>query len=474
MGNGAVKRYMGGKRPDKFFKEDVWPEYGDVCTKLGMGIKKCLAIFLIFCKIDTDESGSVDVDEAFAYMGGTRTKFTERIFDIKDKVSAKSGLQFGAFMIVLWNYCSFTQENLARYLFEIFDIDNKGTLEKPDIETMYRMMYDCDDFDEKYINRFPFSQNDVISKADFIRHVYWNSTLIKPALRYQKRLRKYLGGIVMWNGLMLFRERYFKLYQESSATLEEALNAILESENKNKGDDDADALLLAKKEKLENEIQEAKNALKRREIQLKMQLKVKITPEERQLKIAENAFNEKYEAFGKRQFTTDDVWERRELREELFELFDEYIEIKNKTIEETNQRNTILTEGVEEDHEARYQDHILTKLGSHEYDRLLLTEVYAELTKRYPPKETMTIGEAKRVSMIMESSGKLAKLKRMVDDAVKKAQNLTLDNPLDPKQPNYDLVLGIDLTEDKAFAKRNAKSSDFATADVKVVTLHFL
>lgn len=59
--------------------------------KLGLDFQKAQKIFLIFCKIDTDESGSVDVDEAFEYMGGARTRFTERIFDIEGKVDAKQG-----------------------------------------------------------------------------------------------------------------------------------------------------------------------------------------------------------------------------------------------------------------------------------------------------------------------------------------------------------------------------------------------
>ena len=132
--------------------------------------KQALNIFLVFCEIDVDESESVDVDEAFGHMGGVRTRFTERIFDIKDRKNAKDGLPYGPFSIVLWNYCTYTPKLMARHLWEIYDIDGVDILEKPDIESMYRMMYDCDDYEYSIIKRFPFNDEDCITKEEFINH----------------------------------------------------------------------------------------------------------------------------------------------------------------------------------------------------------------------------------------------------------------------------------------------------------------
>lgn len=208
MGNGNVRRYMGGKQPAKFYKEDMWPQHCDIFSKLGLDLKKSLNLFMIFCKIDVDESGTVDLDEAFAFLGGTRTRYTERIFDIKEKLNSKSGLEFGQFAIVLWNFCSFSPANLARSIFEIYDPENKNTLERADIESMYRMMYDSDDYDITVLKRFPFNDEDVIKKVDFIDHCVHKRQLIKPAFDYQKRLRRYLGGTLLWDSLARYRERW--------------------------------------------------------------------------------------------------------------------------------------------------------------------------------------------------------------------------------------------------------------------------
>ena len=382
------------------------------------------------------------------------------------------GLPFGAFAMVLWNFCSFTPENMARYIFEIFDVDRAGFLERPDVETMYRMMYDCDDFEPRVISHFPFNKEDVIRKADFTNHAshFFSRQLIQPALDYQNRLRRYLGGSLMWEGLSRFRERYFKTYAEKSETLEDTLAAILASESKVKSAAaDADEIMLAKKRELDAQIAESKNALKIRETQLQLQLKRKITPEQRKLQIAEKRFYDRYNAFEKRHFTVDDIWERRELRDELFQLFDEYYELKDLTRVETNNRNLILAEGVQEDHEARFQDYILTKEGKHEYDRYILKEIFLILEKRYPPRETMTIAEANRASSIIEGKAKIKKLENLDAAARKKAEDLTLENPLNPKEAELGVILATDLQAEMSFAKATARSSDFKTAADNVI-----
>ena len=79
-----VRRYKGGKRPEKYFDEDVWPKYEETFTKLGFRKESAFQLFQMFADIDVDESASVDLDECHNYLGGRRTKLTERLFDIKN------------------------------------------------------------------------------------------------------------------------------------------------------------------------------------------------------------------------------------------------------------------------------------------------------------------------------------------------------------------------------------------------------
>lgn len=92
------------------------------------------------------------------------------------------------------------------------------------------MLYDCDDCDSKHLKAFVYDDKGRISKDKFIRHVRSKKYIIKPALDYQKVVRKALGGVIMWEALSAYRRRHFSVYDSKSLTLEAAFVAILNSE----------------------------------------------------------------------------------------------------------------------------------------------------------------------------------------------------------------------------------------------------
>ena len=132
---------MKGKIPMKYWQEDMWPEVEEIFEKLNLDEQKGLDMFLAFCAMDTDCGGTVDIDECFAYVGGVRSRFTERIWHIDAKVNEEGeyqeGLSFQEFATVCWNYCTLSITNLAKTAFEVFDVEQANVLEKPDIEAMY-------------------------------------------------------------------------------------------------------------------------------------------------------------------------------------------------------------------------------------------------------------------------------------------------------------------------------------------------
>lgn len=84
-------------------------------------------------------------------------------------------------------------------------------------------------------------------------------------------------------------------------------------------------------------------------------------------------------------------------RDELFVLFDEWQEHKDKNRIEKNERDLIITDGADEDRQARFEDYIQTKEGRHEHDRKLIKELLLILQDKYPPREAMTMAEAQKV-----------------------------------------------------------------------------
>lgn len=114
--------------------------------------------------------------------------------------------------MICWNYCTLAYSGLARMLFEIFDVEFDKYLQRPDVETMYRMIYDCDDPDDRYISEYKFTADDCISKSEFIVQSAEKRHLIQPAINFQKKMRKKLGGVMFWSGVASNREKYFGGY----------------------------------------------------------------------------------------------------------------------------------------------------------------------------------------------------------------------------------------------------------------------
>ena len=88
-------------------------------------------------------------------------------------------------------------------------------MEPPDIEAMYRMIYDNDIHDPKLTEAFPYDSNDKITRENFIIYSKKNRNFIKPITNYQSKIRKALGGFIMWETLTSYRKRVFAEIDET-------------------------------------------------------------------------------------------------------------------------------------------------------------------------------------------------------------------------------------------------------------------
>lgn len=155
----ANERYMSGKTFQKYFKEDIWPVHEGVFVRLGLTEPRAFKLFAVFASIDYNRNGSIDSIECFRYFQAPRTKFTERIFffDKRDPDTNEliKSLNFKEFVLLFWSFCTLTPEGIARYIFEIFDVENAFSLTRAHLETMYRMLYQVDEVEEEYISFYP-------------------------------------------------------------------------------------------------------------------------------------------------------------------------------------------------------------------------------------------------------------------------------------------------------------------------------
>jgi hypothetical protein len=101
-------------------------------------------------------------------------------------------------------------------MFEVFDPDGSGFIERADVAAWYRMVHETEYEDESIISGFPYITNENrISRSSFISHIRANRILIKPITTFQARVRQHCGGGHMWSGLTEFRKRQFFDIDES-------------------------------------------------------------------------------------------------------------------------------------------------------------------------------------------------------------------------------------------------------------------
>merc|ERR1712196_296662 len=90
-----------------------------------------------FEELDTEREGSITVEALYHSIGIERTRFTDLLFkmlhstDNKEK-PADGRLDFGEFTKAIGTFCFFGKDELLRYLFAIFDLENQGAVSHQD------------------------------------------------------------------------------------------------------------------------------------------------------------------------------------------------------------------------------------------------------------------------------------------------------------------------------------------------------
>ena len=379
------RRYMQGKQPERFYKEELWPKVDEHLEKLEVGFSRGYEIFKAFIAIDLDNSDNVDMDEIFKYFGGGRTAMQERFFwlpsDDNDPTSAAKAMNFLEFALTSYKHLSLSVKQLARMVFEIYDPDGNGYLERCDLLSMFMWTYDVHEVssnDIYYIDRFPFDEKLFIEKEAFIDHCAHHYFLLQPVIDFQRRLRRKMGGVAMWESISAYRSNKFRVFDEESLTLEAAHVAIVMSEDpfKRRRQMAAERLLQEKEKKMADEqaaqerLLEEKKEKKRREKQLAL------TGPDRFMRQAWKDFEDAREVFHNEIFSTDQLTERRETRLRLYELLDTASRLQAEYFAETEKREEMLTLGTDADHKARYKEWLKTRDGKVLQRRSVLQEFY--------------------------------------------------------------------------------------------------
>lgn len=156
MGCGRSSDFEVISRKDEFMR---WNVHFAAMQLTKHDVKK---LYEVFCSMDTDGRGSIDVVELLSRIDVNRNKFTERVFSMFDE--DKSGqVNFREFVLSLWSYCTLTKDALgdvltyciyhctsfnvlvvyctAMFAFDLYDAGTKGVLTTDEVFLMLQELY---------------------------------------------------------------------------------------------------------------------------------------------------------------------------------------------------------------------------------------------------------------------------------------------------------------------------------------------
>jgi Ca2+-binding EF-hand superfamily protein len=400
-------------------------EFEELFEKLAIDRLRCFELYKTFLKMDKDQSSEIDTEEVMKYLGGSRTKFTDRIYHIErqdhENRHIKPTMQFKQFVIKTWNFLSMSTYHLARLAFEIFDPDEEEIIYREDIESMFKMMYASDDHDERYIKKFRFNENNGISKSDFIKHIERRSKyIIQPMIEYQRRLRRKLGGMLMWEVIASHRISTFDVFDKESDTLEEALEGILASEDPNRlrRKLQADLKIEEERKKIEAAAAEAKRVFDERQEYLeKLRIEAEANAPDREMKRIEVILNDKKKLFRETIFTVDEIIKRHEMRAEIFELFDQWKGESKIFWEAESAKDLQLAIGTDADHKERFDDWMKSPDAKLKLKRYILKYVVDLLEEKYIDKDSKARKKKKNELEILLAKQTLVEEERRIKES---------------------------------------------------------
>jgi Ca2+-binding EF-hand superfamily protein len=90
--------------------------------------------------VDTDNSGLIDLKELARFLRIEADIFLCRCFAIFDEDDS-GFIDFGEFVLSLWNYCTHTPDSLMLFAFGLFNVDKSGYMSKEELLSMLRVVY---------------------------------------------------------------------------------------------------------------------------------------------------------------------------------------------------------------------------------------------------------------------------------------------------------------------------------------------
>jgi len=188
--------------------EDLAP----VCQRLNLSVYQAMQMYEKFKEIDQDMSGVIDLEEFFEHLSEEKTPFATQLFTLIDE-NASGELDFNEFLVGLWNICTFEEESLLRFAFDLVDTDGSGYVDGDEMEGMIKNLhgtkYNKNLFihTKKVLKQYDTNGDNQFSFDEFKKCHKKLPLLFMPAFGLMRKLQDEFYGHDFWKSAARARKR---------------------------------------------------------------------------------------------------------------------------------------------------------------------------------------------------------------------------------------------------------------------------
>ena len=164
------------------------------------------------------KSGHITYEEFFNMIGDKRSPYTDALFAMIDE-NRDGTIDFNEFVQVLGTYCSFSRNDIYRFIFDVFDKDGSGTIDEQEfIDMCTKLNASTPIFPgsfKKVMQTFDTNGDGLIDFREFCQLNKRYPLINAPALLLQDRMQKATLGETKWTSILKnrARQRYIEEYQ---------------------------------------------------------------------------------------------------------------------------------------------------------------------------------------------------------------------------------------------------------------------
>jgi len=154
-----------------------------------------------FNAIDLDGSGNISVEEFLESLDSNRTPFTDRLFQLID-LDGNGTIEFDEYVRVLATYCMFSKDEILRFCFECYDVDQSGAIDEKEFVQLCKTINNgAPSFPSNFkraLEDFDVNEDGLIDYTEFIEIERRFPLILFPAFKLQDTMQKTSLGEREW------------------------------------------------------------------------------------------------------------------------------------------------------------------------------------------------------------------------------------------------------------------------------------